>query len=192
MAFYSDYELKELGFKKVGSNVKISKLASIYNHNQISIGANSRIDDFCVLSGRITIGRNVHIAVHCNIAGGEKGITLDDFSGLAYGVHVFSQSDDYTGMTMTNPTVPSEYKRESKRAIYIGRHSIVGAGSYVFPGVKMGEGTSVGAMSMVSHSTKEWTVYFGIPAKPLKPRKKKLLELEKKYLEEKNNVTDTI
>ncbi len=184
MAFYSETELQALGFARIGINVKISKLASIYNHDTISIGNNSRIDDFCVLSGKISIGNNVHIAVQCNLAGGEKGITLEDFSGLAYGVNLFTQSDDYSGMTMTNPTIPSKYKREKKKAIFVGRHVIIGAGTYVFPGVHILEGCSVGAMSMVTHSTKEWTVYFGIPAKALKPRKKALLELEKQYLKE--------
>lgn len=184
MAFYNEEELQKLGFLKLGKNVKISKLASIYNFNEISVGDNSRIDDFCVLSGKIEIGRNVHIAVNCNLAAGEKGIVLKDFSGLAYGVNLFTQSDDYSGRTMTNPTIPDKFKKEKKRAILIGRHCIVGAGSYVFPGVKMATGTSVGAMSMVTHSTKEWTVYFGIPAKALKPREQKLLELEKEFLSE--------
>jgi galactoside O-acetyltransferase len=56
----------------------------------MSIGDYSRIDDFYVLSGKITIGRNVHIAVFCNLAGGEPGLTMEDFSGLAYHVNVFT------------------------------------------------------------------------------------------------------
>ena len=65
---------------------------------------------------KVKIGRNVHIAIFCNVAGGEKGIHLDDFSGLAYGCHVITQSDDYSGKTLTNPTVPDEFKREQKAA----------------------------------------------------------------------------
>lgn len=119
MAFLSESELASRGFKKLGRNVKISDKASIYNADQIELGDNSRIDDFCVLSGRVIIGRNVHIAVFCNVAGGEKGVTFEDFSGLAYGCHVFSQSDDYSGRSLTNPTVPDEYKTETKAAVLI-------------------------------------------------------------------------
>lgn len=171
-----------MGFKSLGSNVRISDKASIYNPEDIEIGNNSRIDDFCVISGNIYIGRNVHIAVFCNVAGGEKGITFEDFSGLAYGCHVFTQSDDYSGRTLTNPTVPDKYKREMKKAIVIGRHSIVGTNSLIFPGVVLAEGTSVGGLSMVTKSTEEWSVYFGNPAKRIKARKRDLLKLEEEYL----------
>jgi len=182
MAFLSENEITSLGFLKLGKNIKISDKASIYNHDQISIGDNSRIDDFCVLSGKISIGRNVHIAVFCNIAGGENGIFLDDFSGLAYGCHIFSQSDDYSGRTLTNPTIPDCFKKETKAAIQIGRHCIVGTSSIVLPSVTLAEGTSVGAMSMVTKSTEPWSIYFGIPAKKIKNRRRDLLELEKQYL----------
>ena len=129
------------------------------------------------------IGRNVHIAVFCNVAGGTEGIIFDDFSGLAYGCHVFSQSDDYSGRSLTNPTVPAEFKSEIKKAIHLGRHCIVGTNSLIFPGVILGEGCSVGALSMVTKSTEDWSVYSGIPARKIKDRKKDLLALEQKYLE---------
>lgn len=183
MAFLSDRQIRDVGFKKLGRDVRISEKASIYNPDLIEIGDYSRIDDFCVVSGRVTIGRNVHLAVFCNVAGGTEGVVLDDFSGLAYGCHVFSQSDDYTGRSMTNPTVPSQYKREIRRAVVIGRHCILGASSLVFPGVHMAEGCSLGAMSMLTKSTQPWSVYFGVPAKKIKNRSKDLLDLERTYLE---------
>jgi len=51
MSYYSDLELQSMGFKALGKNIKISTKASIYNIDQIEIGDNSRIDDFCVISG---------------------------------------------------------------------------------------------------------------------------------------------
>lgn len=183
MAFLSPEQLAAMGFKSLGRNVRISDKASIYDAHRISIGDHSRIDDFCVVSGTVTLGRNVHIAVYSNVAGGSEGVTLEDFAGLAYGCQVFSQSDDYTGLAMTNPTVPAEYKQETRQAVRIGRHCIVGAKSVVIPGVHLAEGCSVGAMSLVTKSTKPWGVYFGIPAKRLKDRKRALLELEQRYLD---------
>lgn len=183
MAFLTEQQLQAMGFRSLGRNVRISDKASIYNADQIEIGDHSRIDDFCVLSGKIQIGRNVHIAVFCNVAGGEKGIRFHDFSGLAYGCHAFTQSDDYSGRTLTNPTVPDRFKGETKLPIEIGRHVIVGTNSLIFPGVTLAEGTSVGAMSMVVRSTEPWSIYFGIPAKKIRSRKCDLLELEKQYLQ---------
>lgn len=184
MAYYTDEEVRQIGFKTIGKNVKISNKASIYNAEQIEIGDNSRIDDFCLLSGKIRLGRNIHITPYCNLAGGEKGIIIDDFSTLAYGVNVFTQSDDYLGETMTNSTIPLKYKKEYKKEIHICKHVIIGAGSYIMPGVRLEEGTSIGAMSLMTKSSKPWKVYVGIPAKVIKKRKKDLLKLEKQYLEE--------
>jgi acetyltransferase-like isoleucine patch superfamily enzyme len=183
MAYYTQEQLNNMGFKYVGKNVKISTKASIYNCDQIEIDDNSRIDDFCVVSGKIKIGRNVHIAPFCLVAGGEKGIIFEDFSGLAYQVQVFTQSDDYSGKTLTNPTVPDKYKKELKKKVVIGKHSIVGAGSIIMPGVTLAEGTSIGAQSLVRKKTEEWSIYLGNPAKKIMNRKKDLLELEKQYLE---------
>ena len=184
MSYYSIDELKKIGFKSIGKNVKISTKASIYEPEKIEINNNSRIDDFCLLSGKISIGKFVHIAPYCNLAGGEKGIIIEDFSGLAYGVHVFTQSDDYSGKTMTNPNIPERYKSIKKNTIFIRRHTIVGAGSIIMPGVELREGTSVGAMSLVRKSTEEWSIYVGNPAKKIKNRSRELLKLEKEFLKE--------
>ena len=114
MSYYTESQLKEIGFKSLGKNVKISNKSSIYEPEKIEIDNNSRVDDFCILSGRIVIGKNIHITPYCNLAGGEKGIFIDDFSTLAYGVNVFTQSDDYQGSSMTNSTIPVKYKKEKK------------------------------------------------------------------------------
>jgi acetyltransferase-like isoleucine patch superfamily enzyme len=183
MPYLTNEELSMLGFKKFGNNVKVSDKASIYDAERIEIGDNSRVDDFCVLSGSLKIGRNVHITPQCLVAGGELGVIIEDFVALAYGVKVFSQSDDYSGLTMTNSTVPVHYKNELKAAVKIDKHSIVGAGSIILPGVTVAEGTSIGAASLVNKTTSPWYIYAGIPAKKLKKRKTELLALEKEYLE---------
>lgn len=187
MAYLTSNQLKEMGFKSLGKNVKVSDKASIYNTEQIEIGDNSRIDDFCVISGKVSIGRNVHLAPMCLVAGGEKGIVFSDFSGLAYQAQVFTQSDDYSGSTLTNPTIPSKYKKEYKKSVFIGRHVIIGAGSIIFPGVNLAEGCSIGAMTLVTKSTEAWGIYVGNPARKVKDRKQDLLVLEKRFLEEENN-----
>ena len=183
MAYLTQDELKKIGFKSLGIEVKISDKASIYNPEQIELGDFSRIDDFCVVSGNVKIGRNVHITPQCLIAGGQPGVTLEDFVTLAYGCTVFSQSDDYSGATLTNSTVPKEFKNETFAPVKLAKHSIVGARGVIMPGVELGEGTSVGANSLVLQSTEAWSIYVGSPAKKIKDRKKDLLGLERQYLE---------
>lgn len=184
MAFLERDQLERMGFKRLGREVRISDRAAIHNPELVEIGDLSRIDDFCCISGKVTLGRNVHIAVYCNLAGGTEGIALDDFAGCAYGCHIFSQSDDYSGRSLTNPTVPARFKRETRRKVDIGRHCILGTGAIVFPGVTLAVGTAVGAMSVVTRSTEEWSIYLGNPARRLKSRRRDLLELEQTYLNE--------
>lgn len=99
MSFHSLDALCDMGFLSVGANVQVSTKSSIYGASRISLGANSRIDDFCVLSageGGIYIGRNIHIAVMCSLIG--KGrIELHDFCNLSSRVSIYSSSDDYSG-----------------------------------------------------------------------------------------------
>ena len=47
-SFLKEEELKKIGFKKYGINVKISKKSCIYNAANITVGDHVRIDDFCI------------------------------------------------------------------------------------------------------------------------------------------------
>lgn len=183
MAYLSTHQLEKMGFKSLGKNVKISDKASIYDTEQIEIGDNSRVDDFCVLSGKLSIGRFVHITPFVLLAGGEKGITIKDFVGIAYAVQILTQSDDYSGRTLTSSLVPDQYKVEKKEAITIGKHAIIGANSVIFPGCSIAEGCAIGAMTLVTKSTDPWGIYTGIPARRISERKQDMLEFGKEFLE---------
>ena len=182
MPFLTPEEIKKIGFKSLGKNVRISSLASFDKVNLISIGDNSRIDDFCALSGLISIGRNVHVAVHSSILASLEPIHLSDFSGLAFGCRLFSSSDDYSGASLTNPTVPAEYKTITNGRIDLGRHAILGTNTVVFPGVSVAEGTATGANTVLTKSTSPWGIYVGSPGRRIKERSKDLLALEQDYL----------
>lgn len=182
MAYLSEDALRAMGFAELGKNVKISDKAAIYGVGQMRIGDNCRIDDFCVVSGNVTMCRNVYIGPFCLIAGGTPGLIFEAFTTLAYRVQVFTQSDDYSGETMTNSTVPKEYKKELFASVRLGRHCIVGAGATIMPGADLAEGTSVGAAALILKPTEPWSIYVGNPARKLRDRKRDLLELERAYL----------
>ena len=55
----------------------------------------------------------------------------------------------------------------------------MGTGSVIMPGVTIGEGSAVGALSYVNKSLGSWGIFGGIPAKKLKERDKALLDREK-------------
>lgn len=185
-SFYSERELAELGLKSYGKDVLISRKVSIYSASGITIGNNVRIDDFCVLSGNIILGNYIHIAVYSALFGGQAGIEMKDFSTLSSRCAVYAKSDDYSGNTLTNPTVPEKYCGVIEERVTVGKHVIVGAGTTILPGVEIGDGCAVGSMSLVNKSLEQWGIYAGIPCKFIKPRSRKLLELEARFLEEKN------
>ncbi|WP_341581348.1 acyltransferase [Marinobacter metalliresistant] len=184
MGYLSETELRKMNFKSLGRDVKISSKASIYGSELMEIGDYSRVDDFCILSGKVSIGRYCHVTPMCLIAGGQPGVELNDFCTLAYGVKLFAQSDDYSGESMVNSLIPPEYKRERFAAVVLERQVIIGTNSVVFPGVTVAEGCAIGAMTLVVTSTDPWGVYIGSPARWLKARKRDLNELEKRFLRE--------
>ncbi len=184
MSYLTEVEISKMGFKKVGQNVKISSKASIYNCELIEIGDNSRIDDFCVVSGKIKIGKYVHITPFCLLAGGKLGVIIDNFSTLAYGAYVFTKSDDYLGEYMTNSLIPDRYKGVTEQRVHIKEHVIIGARSLVLPGVVLEQGVSLGANTLVLKQTEPWSVYIGSPAKKLKKRSRALLKHEELFLKE--------
>lgn len=181
-SFFSDEELSQIGFKSVGKNALISRKASFYSSEKISLGNHVRVDDFCILSGNITIGSYIHVAAYSALYGGDAGILIDDFANLSSRITIYAVSDDYSGATMTNPMVPDEYKQLIHGQVHIHRHVIIGSGSIVLPGVDIGEGCSIGSLSLIKNDLPEWEICAGIPARGLRPREKTLLQLEKEFL----------
>lgn len=180
MSFYSQEELQALGLARFGTDVRISKKASIYNPGRISIGSHVRIDDFCVLSageGGIEIGDYVHFAVYCLLIGAGT-IKFDDFSGLSSRVSIYSSNDDYSGEHLTNPTVPSQYLGVTHANVLVGKHVIIGSGAVVLPGISLEEGAVVGSLSLVTKDCAPFCVYLGTPARRIGERKRDLLKLE--------------
>ena len=183
--YYQTGDLLALGFGSVGKNVKIAKNSTLIGLKNIFIGNNVRIDGFTSIiassHGQCIIGNNVHIGGNCFMSCAEN-IILSDFAGLSHGVKIYTKSDDYSGKFLTNPTVPKEYTSKKTGSVILGKHAVIGSNSVVLPGVTIGEGAAVGALSLVTKNLGEWGVFFGSPAKHLKTRSKDLLKLENKYL----------
>lgn len=178
-SFLLEDELENMGFNKIGNNVKISRLAQFYAPPTIEIGNNARIDDFCILSGKIKIGSYVHISAGTYIYG-KKGVEINDYSGLSPRVTIFSETDNFSGDYLIGATIPDEYTNVTGNKVTIHEYCQIGAGSTILPGVKINQGVAVGAMSLVNKDLDEWQIYSGIPARSIRPRSKNLLGLVKK------------
>lgn len=178
--YYTNRELKEIGFKSLGRQVLISRTCRIYTPEEISIGSHVLIDDFTILNGEITVGDHVHISSNCELYAGEASITIGAFSGISSRCAFYATSDDFSGASLNNPTVPKAFRNEKNLPITLGKHVLIGTGCSILPGVTIGEGCSFGSMTMISKSTEPWGIYIGTPAKRIKDREKGLLEYEKK------------
>lgn len=180
-SFYSNDELNQLGLSTFGENVMISKKSSIYGAKDIRIGNDVRIDDFCILSGKINIGNFIHIAPYSACYGGKTGITIEDFVNISSKVAIYAISDDYSGRTMTNPMIPNKYKDIMDASVVIRRHVIIGTGCVVLPGVVLEEGSSYGALTLINRNSEEWSINVGIPFRKIKERDRSLLKLEEEF-----------
>ena len=88
--FYESDELRSMGFKAVGDNVKIAKNCTIIGLKNITIGNNVRIDANIVIAaaaGYLAIGNYIHIGAGSHLAC-VGGITFEDFSNTSQGVRI--------------------------------------------------------------------------------------------------------
>ena len=169
----------------LGKEVNLSQRAVVYSPDKLVIGDHSRIDDFSILScsGGLMIGKYCHVASYTALFAA-AGIILEDFAGLSGHCVVYSKSDDYSGETMSNPTVPEKYKNIKSGLVILKRHVLVGHGVTIMPGVTIGEGTAIGAKSFINRDCEPWSIYVGVPAKKVGERSRNVLNLEQELLRE--------
>ena len=180
-SFYSEEEVLSLGFRSIGKDVRISRKCSIYSPEKMSIGNHVRIDDFCILSGVVILGSYIHISAGCMLFGGNDGIIIEDFAGVSSRTALYAESDDYSGRCMTNPMLPDEFRNIIHGGVHIKKHSLIGSGCTVLPGVIIGEGCAVGAMSFVNKSLLDWGIYVGVPCRWIKKRSQNIIQLEQSF-----------
>lgn len=179
---------------RVGAGVMVAKNCTIigagHGWSNIEIGDNVRIDGFTTIAaadGFLKIGSHIHVGGYAFLQC-SGGVTLSDFCNLSQRVSIYSKSDDYTGAFLTNPTVAKEFLGLKVAPVVLGRHVIIGSGSVVLPGCSIGEGSALGALSLVTRKLAPWGIYAGAPARLIRPRSRDLLEKEAEFLRQVNSV----
>jgi carbonic anhydrase/acetyltransferase-like protein (isoleucine patch superfamily) len=182
-AYNGDFQtraaLEALGVQCGGDDVLVHTSVVIIDPERLSIGNHTRIDPFCVLTapGGIKLGSRVHVASHCSLVGG-SGIEVGDFCGISHGARIFSVSDNMAGDSMPGPTLPPSVQSVIEAPVTIKRHAVVCAGCVVLPGVTIGEGAVLGALSFLREDVPEWQIWAGSPARFIRTRRRDLLKLE--------------
>jgi len=175
----TESEISEIGFARVGSDVRITRYALFFNPSKIELGNRVRIDAFAILSAGpegILVGNNVHIASAVLLNGTGGRIVFDDFSVVAPKVCIWTATEDYTGGSLAGPMVPDAFKEQQKGPVRLGRHVIIGTSSVVLPGVELEDGAAVGALSLVTRDIASGHVVSGVPARKVATRPLERLE----------------
>lgn len=175
-SFYSPAELAQLGLKAFGKDVLISRKCSIYGAQNIEIGDNVRIDDFCILSGKIKLGSHIHISAYVALYGAE-GIELEDYTGISPRTTIYSAMDDFSGNYLIGPIHPEGTINVTGGKVTLEKYVQIGCNCVIFPNLTIKEGSVIGAMSLVRDNIEPWGIHIGIPAVKIKNRSKSLLKL---------------
>lgn len=143
-------------------NIKTFEYTKIIGSEYIKFGNYCIIDDFVSIyaKNKTVIGDYVHIASFTSISGGGE-LVLGDFCGISSGCRLLTGSDDFSGIGIGGPTVANTFRQTIIGKIVMERFSAIGANCVVLPGVTIGEGSTVGANSVVTKDLEPWGIYIG-------------------------------
>jgi len=133
------------GDVQIGAHFESGPYVSI--REKTKIGHHSRFGNYSDIQGFCSIGN--YVAGHSNVTVGQQS-RVADFVWLHPYVILLNDWFPPTGLDIRGPV--------------IGRYSVIGAASVIFPGVKLGEHVIVGAQSAVKKSVKSHRIVSGQPA----------------------------
>jgi len=165
----------------IGNDVFINDDCFFKNKDDISIGNHVAIDKGFYCTTKLVVGDYVHIAPYVvTIGGNSSSVVIKDFAFVASGTKIVAGSESYTKDGLIGPTIPIKYRIVKFSEVVFERFSGCGVNCVIMPGVRLAEGSVVGANSVVTKDTEPWTVYVGNPAKPVKIRpNEKILQYAK-------------
>ena len=170
-------------FHRTGSHVTIYDRSVILAPENITLGSHIIVDDFVFIGAhrKIILGNYVHLAAHSSITGGGR-VLLCDFCGLSSGARILSGTDDFKDGTLQGPTLPPQFRHSNRGTVILEPYVIIGCNAVVLPDVTIGEGSTVGAGSVVTRSLEPWGVYAGAPARRINSRSREVLLANRKLL----------
>jgi acetyltransferase-like isoleucine patch superfamily enzyme len=172
-----DYKL----LKSFGDDVFISHNVEIRRPHLIDLGSHIAIDTgfYCTVGARI--GDYIHIGPYVTVIGGAKGVLeMESFNTIGAGSRVLCASDGFLGDGLVGMSPPEYRDNVIFAPVILKMFASIGTNVVIHPGVTLAEGSVVGSCSLVTKDTEPWTIYYGIPAHPVKARpREKMIEAAK-------------
>jgi acetyltransferase-like isoleucine patch superfamily enzyme len=143
----------------LGKDVRIYAFVNLYG---CEIGDESRIGTFVEIQKDVKIGKRVKISSHSFIC---EGVSIEDDVFVGHGVMFIN--DRFPRATTSEGTPQCADDRQLVPTV-VKRGASIGTNATILCGVTIGEGSLVGAGSVVTHDIPSWTVVAGNPARILR------------------------
>lgn len=185
-------------FRRCGKGVVFGRDLVVRNAHRITLGDNVILDDGCVLDGRgagpagIEIGERVILGRGVSIQAKIGPITIGADSDIGMGSVIHSQGGVEIGRAVVlgggcklsggvfqtarsagepgGEMATREQTRWTKGPIRIRDRCLIGFGSMFLDGVEIGEGSVIGAGSLMAKSVPPYSVAAGVPGRVLRAR----------------------
>lgn len=155
-------------FAAIGQNVIFEPGVLIFHPENIRLGSNIYVGHYALLKGyyknEMVIGDNTWIGQQCFLhsAGGLK---IGSRVGIGPSVKIITSFHREEGLG-----VPILLSSIATAEVVIEDDCDVGIGAIVLPGVKIGQGSIVGAGAVVTRNVEPYSVVAGVPARLLRKR----------------------
>ena len=160
--------------KACGDDVVIHNDVEITKPQLFAVGSHIAIDKGFYCTAETDMGDYIHIGPYVTVTGGSAGkLVMEHFTTVAAGSRIICVSEQYMGDGLVGPIIPEKYHdKVLSDPVVLERFSSVATNAVVLPGTVLAEGSVISACSLVAQSTKPWTVYAGVPARPIAVRRK--------------------
>lgn len=167
--FYSGRIIR--GFKRCGVHFYAKRHITIFHPENIEIGNDVYIYKDAILAthsmnSKMIIGDGVLIGEGCHLTCINE-ITINN--DVLMGRRVIITDNSHGEIDFCNMTIPPlDRKVTSKGGVIIGRNVWLGDNVIVLPGVEIGEGSVIGAASVVTKNIPPYSVGVGNPCRVIK------------------------
>lgn len=115
---------------------------------------------------QISLGDDIYFGPYCRIFG-EGGLSIGSGTVLGENVTLIASNHRFEGADLLMRPFDNGL---SKKGIDIGRNVWIGQNALVLPGVRLADGSVIGAGSVVTHDTQTNGIYAGQPARMIRMR----------------------